>query len=740
MYPSVLKQETAWLGEVLAEAERQYQEACQRDDEVKDDALDTQRELWEGVGSIAASDGLDKLVDFLEFINIMQKQKRSHGILSAQKAKYEKMLNSPYFGRIDFQMDAEASARPYYIGPFMLMTNDNRMMVYDWRAPVSGMFYDDEIGPASFASPRGTISGTLSLKRQYRIARGKLDYCFDSSLKIDDEVLQQILAQHTDGRMATIVSSIQREQNRAIRNEAYRHLIIEGVAGSGKTSVALHRIAYLLYRHRDTITAKNIIIFSPNSVFGDYIANVLPELGEENMLQTTFEAFLHGALKLPGKQEQYHDRMEYILSNHENPAHARRMTRIRFKSGLAFRDTLQTFARLLAERAVSFPDLICGGTRIASTEELARLYSYDYAAMPYLQRFEKLHARMVYLLDGYETRRAAEIANEITAAEGFIDRGELRRRSRAIAKQETQNARQEAARLTQVTVTRVYTDFLTALPELLPGEDAAMLSGIVGDTLESIRAGQFAYEDQIALLYLQGILGGLQKTSQIRFVVIDEAQDYSPLQYEILRLFFPQASFTMLGDLAQTVSPNASLGTFAAIAHLFPAAQTLSLRFTKSYRSTAEITAFAGAVLASADGAEPVGRHGAAPELYALPNETAAQPVILERLRRLKDEGFDSVGVITRTRAEAEALHRALAKDFPLHALLGAEDEFPKGAVVLPVYLAKGLEFDAVILADAGAEQYSLDEDRNLLYVACTRALHALTVLYSGAPSPLLPR
>ena len=540
--------------------------------------------------------------------------------------------------------------------------------------------------------------------------------------------------------MATIVSSIQREQNRAIRNEAYRHLIIEGVAGSGKTSVALHRIAYLLYRHRDTISAKNIIIFSPNSVFGDYIANVLPELGEENMLQTTFEAFLRGALKLSGKLEQYHDRMEYILSNRENPAHARRMERIRFKSGLAFRDALQTYAHLLAERTVSFPDLICGRTRIASAEELARLYSYDYAAMPYLQRFEKLQARMVYLLDGYETRRAAEIANDITAAEGFIDRGELRRRSRAIARQETQIARQEAARLTQVTVTRVYADFLTALPTLLPDEDVAMLSGIVGDTLESIRAGQFAYEDQIALLYLQGILGGLQKTSQIRFVVIDEAQDYTPLQYEILRLYFPQASFTMLGDLKQTVAPDASLGTFAAIAHLFPPEQTLSLRFTKSYRSTAEITAFAGAILASGGGAEPVGRHGATPELIALPNEASTQTVILERLHRLKDEGYDSVGIITRTRTEAEALHRALTRDFPLHALLGTEDEFPKGAVVLPVYLAKGLEFDAVILADAGAKHYSLDEDRNLLYVACTRALHALTVLYSGAPSPLLPR
>ena len=432
--------------------------------------------------------------------------------------------------------------------------------------------------------------------------------------------------------------------------------------------------------------------------------------------------------------------MEYILSNRENPAHARRMTRIRFKSGLAFRDALQTYAHLLAERTVSFPDLICGRTRIASAEELARLYSYDYAAMPYLQRFEKLQARMIYLLDGYEVRRAAEIANDITAAEGFIDRGELRRRSRAIARQETQIARQEAARLMQVTVTRVYADFLTAMPELQLGEDAVMLSSIVGDTLESIRAGQFAYEDQIALVYLQGILGGLQKTSQIRFVVIDEAQDYTPLQYEILRLYFPQASFTLLGDLKQTVSPNASLGSFASIADLFPDGQTLSLRFTKSYRSTAEITAFAGAVLASAGGAEPVGRHGATPELIALPDTASAHPVILERLRRLKDAGYGSVGIITRTRVEAEALHRALAKEFPLHALLGGEDEFPKGAVVLPVYLAKGLEFDAVILADAGAERYHLEEDRNLLYVACTRALHALTVLYSGSPSPLLPR
>ena len=732
-------QEEQWLTRVLDEAAAQHHDATDRDDALKDDAITTQRELWEDVGSISASDGLDKLVDFLEYISVMKKQKRSHGILESQQKKLQKILRSPYFGRIDFRVLQEDAAKQYYIGTFSLITDDNRVLVYDWRAPVSGMFYDDEIGEARFTTPGGVVEGELVRKRQYKIENGKLVYGFDSSVKIDDEMLQQMLAGHADGRMRSIVTTIQREQNRAIRNESYKHLIVQGAAGSGKTSVALHRIAYLLFRYRDTITAENIIVFSPNTVFSDYISNVLPELGEANMLQTTFESFLSGALTTPGKREKYYDLMEYLFSSREQTGYDRRMHSLRLKSSPAFRDALVGYARSIASREVVFPPLVCAGTIIASGAELGRLFSYDYASLPYFARFEKLRARMDYLLDGYEAKRAAQISEAITASEGFIDRTELKRRSRALAKQESQPARESAGSVTNVTAQRVYESFLRELAQLLPDVSAEECESVARDTLETLRAHQLHYEDQIALLYLQGALGGTQKTARIRYVIVDEAQDYTPLQYECIRLYFALASVTMLGDLDQSITPYLSLGGYENLSALFPADQTLLLRFTKSYRSTAEIIAFAGAILGRELEADSVGRHGTQPAVVRLPDEAATHRAIAENVRALSAQGYASIGILTETKAEAKALHHALKDTAPVHAIFGGEEEFPRGAVVLPAYLAKGLEFDAVILANAGGGHYAHESERLLLYTACTRALHELRVYCVGEPSPFLP-
>ena len=733
-----LLQEEQWLSRVLDEATAQYRDAADRDDALKTDAIDTQRELWEDVGTIAASDGLDKLVDFLEYINVMKKQKRSHGIIASQLQKLQKILRSPYFGRIDFRKAQEAAQKSYYIGTFSLITDDNKMLVYDWRAPISGMFYDDEVGPAQFTTPGGVIEGELTRKRQYKIENGKLAYSFDSSVKIDDEMLQQMLAGHADGRMRTIVTTIQREQNRAIRNESFKHLIVQGAAGSGKTSVALHRIAYLLFRHRDTISAENIIVFSPNTVFSDYISNVLPELGEANMLQTTFETFLSGALPLKGRKERYYDLMEYLFSSKEKPGYTERIENLRLKSSPSFRDALSAYVKSLASEPVRFAPLVCAGFSIASSNELARLFSYDYAALPYLARFEKLRARMEYLIDGYEAKRAAQIAEGITAQEGFIDRTELRRRSRRLAKQETQSARASAAMMTEVTAGSVYLAFLDSMDALLPDVSAQTRASVSRYTRETIRAGVYHYEDQIALLYLQGALGGTQKTARIRYVIIDEAQDYTPLQYEIIRLFFAQASVTMLGDLDQSITPYLSLGGYENLSSLFPAEETLLLNFTKSYRSTAEIIAFSGAILGRAS-AESVGRHGAAPQIVSLPDESAVSRAIADEIAALSARGHASIGILTQTKAEANALFHALKPVADVHALFGGEEEFPRGAVVLPAYLAKGLEFDAVILANAGENHYSEESERLLLYTACTRALHELKVFCVGNPSKLLP-
>ncbi len=290
------KLEKEWLQAVLQEVLKQYNEKHDLKEKFKKDAIETQRELWDDVGSVSIANGLEQVVDFIGFINTMKIQKRSHEFTKKLEEKYERMLLSPYFGRMDFIENGEEKDKKYYIGISNLINDNYDFLVYDWRAPVSNMFYDYEIGEANYKCPEGRVNGKLTLKRQYKINNGKIKYMFDSNLKIDDEVLQDILGKSTDSKMNAIVTTIQREQNKVIRNEEYKNLIVQGPAGSGKTSVALHRIAYLLYKHRDKISPKNIVIFSPNDIFNDYISNVLPQLGEDNMCQTTFKEYMHKAL------------------------------------------------------------------------------------------------------------------------------------------------------------------------------------------------------------------------------------------------------------------------------------------------------------------------------------------------------------------------------------------------------------------------------------------------------------
>lgn len=289
--------EMKWLEDVLREVKRQLEEKRNFKDNFKKDAIETQRELWKNVGAVSVENGLQHVVDFMQFINTMKIQKRSHEFERKLVNKYENMISSPYFARMDFKEDGIENVEKCYIGISNLINEDFDFIIYDWRAPISSMFYDYEIGNAYYKCPDGIINGKISMKRQYKISNGKIDYMFDSNIKIDDEVLQDILSKSSDNKMKAIVTTIQREQNKAIRNEKYKNLIVQGPAGSGKTSVALHRIAYLLYKHRDIITAKNIVIFSPNNIFNDYISNVLPQLGEDNMLQTTFKEYMHKVLE-----------------------------------------------------------------------------------------------------------------------------------------------------------------------------------------------------------------------------------------------------------------------------------------------------------------------------------------------------------------------------------------------------------------------------------------------------------
>ncbi|GAA0725327.1 RNA polymerase recycling motor HelD [Clostridium malenominatum] len=719
------KVEKEWLQEVLQEAQKQYNEKGEFKEKFKKEALETQRELWKDIGSVSITNGLDQIVDFMGFINTMKIQKRSYEFTKKLEEKYERMLQSPYFGRIDFIENGEERAEKYYIGISNLINDDYDFLVYDWRAPISGMFYDYEIGEANYKCPEGRVDGKLTLKRQYKIKNGEIEYMFDSNLKIDDEILQNILSKSTDNKMNAIVTTIQREQNKVIRNEEYKNLIVQGPAGSGKTSVALHRIAYLLYKHRDKITPQNIVIFSPNDIFNDYISNVLPQLGEDNMCQTTFKEYMHKALGNEIIKENYSEMMEYILASNKEDTYQKRINNIKFKSSMEFINVLKEYVCYLEKIDRNFKDIIFKGHLIISSKDIEELFFKDYVKLPLKRRLQKIRERILFLMEPYEKHRVKEEADELE-----------------IMKQSMAAVKDEINKMTDIDLMDAYKKLFENMEFFLRKSNAEYreknIDEIKNYTLESLRAGKLNYEDQPPLLYLKSALGDIPKTSEIKYVIIDEAQDYTPLQYEIFHQLFNHANMTILGDLHQSINPFMNVGDYSNISNIFPKDNTCIINLTKSYRSTAEISKFSRRILKKEISDEWVERSGDKPLVLGFTDEEEIKERLLKDIKMYKEKGHKSIGIITRTTKEANDVHNFLKDKIHVKAIMKDDDEYDSDTLVIPAYLAKGLEFDVVLIYNAGDENYSCEEERLLLYTACTRALHVLCIYYSGKVTPLL--
>ncbi|WP_160679852.1 RNA polymerase recycling motor HelD [Clostridium sp. C8-1-8] len=722
-----VKKENEWLELVLNEAQRQLEEKLEYKDKFKKDALETQKEMWEELGFLSISNGLEQVVSFMGFIDRMKYQKRNHEITRRLQEKYERMLESPYFGRIDFHENGEEKSEKYYIGMSNLVNEDYDFLIYDWRASASSMFYDYEVGKAGFECAEGTIEGELTLKRQYKINQGKMEYMFDSNITIDDEILQEILGKSTDIKMKAIVTSIQKEQNRVIRNEEYKNLIVQGPAGSGKTSIALHRIAYLLYKHREKITAENIVIFSPNQIFNDYISNVLPQLGENNMLQTTFKEYMHKVLSDRFIKEDYSNMMEFILNSRQHLDYEIRIKNIKYKSSLEFIELLKKYADRVEKSHRGFKDIVYRDKLIVSSKELKELYFRDYRNLPLKRRLDKIKERILFLLKPYKKERINEIYEELWNTGSFVDEKEVKEKATARVYEETKHIYEEIQRITQFDLLHIYRKFFKNLDP-----------DIKNYTLKNLQFRVLNYEDQIPLLYLKGVFGDLPKTSDIKYVIIDEAQDYTPLQYEIFYQLFSHANITMLGDLNQSINPFMNVGDYSNIAHIFPKDNTCLINLTKSYRSTMEITEFSRKLLGHKVNAEYVERSGDKPIVLGFADESSINERILKDIESHKEKGYKSIGIITRTKNEADKVYNFLKDNTEVKLLTKEDDEYINGTLVIPSYLAKGLEFDIVLIYNAGNENYSSEEERLLLYTACTRALHKLNVYYTGSLTPLL--
>lgn len=733
--------EEKWLEKVLNEVKTQLEEKKSLKANFEKEAIETQRELWENVGAVSVEDGLQHAVDFMQFINTMKIQKTSHEFESKLVDKYENMISSPYFARMDFKEEGEEEVEKYYIGISNLITENFEFLIYDWRAPVSSMFYDYEMGASHYKCPDGIINGEISMKRQYKISDSKIDYMFDSNINIDDEVLQDILSKSSDNKMKTIITTIQREQNMAIRNEKYKNLIVQGPAGSGKTSVALHRIAYLLYKHRDNITSKNIVIFSPNNIFNDYISNVLPQLGEDNMLQTTFKEYMHKVLEDVNGKEEYCEMMENIFGDKSERTYNIRIKSLKFKSSLEFVNLLKVYIKHLEKMNRGFKDIILRGETVISAAEIQELLNKDYENLPLKKKLEKLKQRILYVIEPYKKRLVDKAMKELEASGEYFEKYEIINASKSLVGREIRAVLNDLEEKTKFNLMSCYKNFYKNIEKFLNMAnikyDKESIREIKRYTLENLASRKINYEDQIALLFIKGAVGDAPITKEVKYVIIDEAQDYTPLQYEIFNQLFNKANKTILGDISQSINPHMNVGSYNNVVDILNPEDTTIINLTKSYRSTIEITQFARKILSEEIHDEYVERNGEYPNLTGFLNEEDINQRIIENVKVYKDKGHNSIGIITKNANEAQRVYDYLKDRIDVKIIVSEDDEYINDVLVIPSYLAKGLEFDAVMIYNASALKYKDEEDRLLLYTACTRALHVLDVFYIGNASSL---
>lgn len=640
----------------------------------------------------------------------------------------------PYFGRIDFaESGSSGNPAPLYIGKRGVEAQGSGdRLVIDWRAPVSRLFYAStgHEPSVSYTSPDGEVTGEVYLKRNIVIRDGVLQRAVDSfvrgedNLSVTDEFLLYRLAEQKDNRLRDIVSTIQAEQDRIIRAPRSQALIIQGVAGSGKTTVALHRLAFLLYEYKERMRAERMIIFAPNSMFLDYISEVLPELGVGGIRQTTFAAW---ALEVLGSRLQLTNSEERFARWFERrPDHQYEVERqlSQRKGSLAFAADIDHHLQDLEGQMVPDSDFVpWEGIALAPSVVLGWWRS-EYYHLPFGKRQERVLARV---------KRWYEMQLK------QIESTQERTRVRKLA---TSRFRTYRHKWPTLEVEGLYRDILRlcGMPTVQENEAGAKRRA------PAISRGAARKEVELAdvapLLYLHTQLHGVESSEQFDHVVIDEAQDCSPLQVALLKAYCPSRSLTVLGDLGQSIHTDQGITAWDAFLDLFEEEQRSYFQLDVSYRSTTEIIEFANAVITRFPGfvqARPVFRSGRAVHVRDVDVSERLQAVVIEVQGLQRDA--HTVAVICRDAASCPAIFDALqAAGVEVQLIDAAEQHYRGGVSVLPVYLAKGLEFDAVLLVDVDARHYDdTPFSARLLYVGCTRALHQLCVHYSEEPSPLLP-
>lgn len=672
-------------------------------------------------------------------------------ILKAQLATLRQLREQPYFGRIDIQDEGEQTVDTLYIGTASVMNDDQTdFLVYDWRAPVSAIYYNGNLGPVTYQTPAGPRKTTLVKKRQFTIINGKITHMFDTNDVVGDELLQQALGEQDDRQMHNIVATIQHEQNTIIRNTDSDLLLVQGVAGSGKTSAILQRIAYLLYHSRESLNADQIVLFSPNLLFSHYIADVLPSLGERNMRQVTLDGFLRH--RFEGLNVQT------LFQTYEQAATCPKAISDFFSSPavmaevVAYRDQIQAGEIKLHFTAIHFR-----GEIFYDANHITTLFNQLPTSMPLTDRIVRLKNALIR-----ETQaRAREEANsEWVAAD--LDSLDLQQLHALYGKRNPDDfaddqalqrylSRRWAKKALRVVADAIYNNYFFDIDEQYadflqhchyPSSiKAAEWQNFTTKFSDQLEYHHLDFIHTAPLMLLRDLLTGGGQNRAMQYVFIDEMQDYSLAMLIYLKHAFPTAKFTILGDSEQALFHPLQLPEelLASLKDALQAKKPRLITLRRAYRSTMEITDFARLLLPDGDKVIPFSRHGEKPKLLVANDQVDALATLQTELAKMTSQK-QTVAVLTARQAEATTVAHYLKRvGIDAHLLTDSDSQLPAhGVAVLPIYLAKGLEFDAVVAYDTSASAIDDRQATGIIYTMASRAMHELTLISIGQQSPAI--